>query len=120
MARRDALADAMGMSARGAPELELTSGDHLRGFLRNLMSALLDINLTGLAAQVAYSLIFSMPSILLVIALVAHDIDQRTGFALTDEVQALIVGALPPGVQPVVSTLIDDALTRAQVKVPRH
>ncbi len=114
MARRDALADAMGMSARGAAELEPTSGDHLRGFLRDLMSALLDINLTGLAAQVAYSLIFSMPSILLVIALVAHDIDQRTGFALTDEVQALIVGALPPSVQPVVSTLIDDALTRAR------
>ena len=108
------MADAMGMSAIGEAELETTSGDHLKGFLRDLMRALREINLTGLAAQVAYSLIFSMPSILLVIALVAHDIDQRTGFALTDEVQLLIVTALPPGVQPVVSNLIDDAMMRAR------
>ena len=108
------MADAMSMSARGAADLETTSGDGLRGFLRDLMNALLEINLTGLAAQVAYSLIFSMPSILLIFALVAHDIDQRTGFALTDEVQLLIVGALPPSVQPVVSTLIADAVTRAR------
>ena len=108
------MADAMSMSVRGAADLETTSGAGLRGFLRDLMGALLEINLTGLAAQVAYSLIFSMPSILLVFALVAHDIDQRTGFALTDEVQLLIVGALPPSVQPVVSTLIADAMTRAR------
>src|SRR5918998_5218576 len=108
------MADAMSMSVRGAADLETTSGDGLRGFLRDLMDALLEINLTGLAAQVAYSLICSMPSILLVFALVAHDIDQRTGFALTDEVRILIVAALPPGVQPVVSNLINDAVMRAR------
>src|SRR5918997_4828830 len=97
-----------------AAELETTIGERFTGFLRDLVRALRQINLTGLAAQVAYSLIFSMPSILLVFALVAHDIDQRTGFALTDEVQLLIVGALPPSVQPVVSTLIADAVTRAR------
>src|SRR5918998_6113102 len=108
------MADAMSMSVRGAADLETTSGDGLRGFLRDLMSALLEINLTGLAAQVAYSLIFSMPSILLVVALVANSVDQRTGFALSSEVQVLIVGALPPGVQPVIATLIDDAMIRAR------
>jgi membrane protein len=104
----------MGMSSIAAAELETTRGDHRKGFLRDLMGALLEINLTGLAAQVAYSLIFAMPSILLLIALVAHDIDQRTGFALTDEVRLLIIDALPPGVQPVVSNLIDDARMRAR------
>ena len=108
------MANAMGMSSIAAAEFETADGDHLKGFLRDLMRALREINLTGLAAQVAYSLIFSMPSILLVIALVAHDIDQRTGFALTDEVRILIVAALPPGVQPVVSNLIDDAMMRAR------
>ena len=108
------MADATSMDAIGAAPLETTLGERLTGFLRDLMRALLQINLTGLAAQVAYSLIFSMPSILLVIALVVHDIDQRTGFALTDEVRLLIVGAMPPGVQPVVSDLIDDAVLRAR------
>src|SRR3712207_1865426 len=102
------------IDAIAAPDLETTHGERLRGFLRDLMRSLREINLTGLAAQVPYSLIFSMPSILLVIALAAHDIDQRTGFALSDEVRVLIISALPPGVQPVVATLIDDAMIRAR------
>ena len=100
--------------ASAAAELESTIGERFTGFLRDLTRALRTINLTGLAAQVAYSLIFSMPSILLIVALVAHNVDQRTGFALSAEVQVFIVAALPPGVQPVVSTLIDDAMIRAR------
>ena len=108
------MAEATGTGAAGTAEIETTIGARFSGFLHDLMRALREINLTGLAAQVSYSLIFSMPSILLVVALAARDIDERTGFALTDEVQLLIVGALPPGVQPVVSTLIDDAMMRAR------
>ena len=106
--------NAMKLDPIAAPELETTHDERLRGFLRDLMRSLRETNLTGLAAQVAYSLIFAMPSILLVIALAAHDIDQRTGFALSDEVRVLIISALPPGVQPVVATLIDDAMIRAR------
>jgi membrane protein len=102
------------IGAIAAAELETTIGERFSGFLRDLVRALRQINLTGLAAQVAYSLIFSMPSILLIVALAAHDVDQRTGFALSDEVRVLIIGALPPGVQPVVATLIDDAMIRAR------
>jgi membrane protein len=85
-----------------------------RGFLRQLLHALRTVNLNGLAAQVSYSLIFSMPSILLVVALVANAIDQRTGFAISGEVRDFIVTALPAGVQPVVRGLIDDAVSRAR------
>jgi membrane protein len=102
------------IGAAAVAELKTTSGERFTSFLRDLARALREINLTGLAAQVAYSLIFSMPSILLIIALAAQDIDQRTGFALSDEVRVFIIGALPPDVQPVVSTLIDDAMIRAR------
>jgi membrane protein len=102
------------IGAAAVAELKTTSGERFTSFLRDLARALREINLTGLAAQVAYSLIFSMPSILLIIALAAHDIDHRTGFALSDEVRVFIIGALPPDVQPVVSTLIDDAMIRAR------
>ncbi|MGH2616348.1 MAG: YihY/virulence factor BrkB family protein [Thermomicrobiales bacterium] len=88
--------------------------DRFRQFLRDLTRTLRETNLTGLAAQVSYSLIFSMPSILLVVALVAHDIDRRTGFAISDEVRTLVVATLPPDVQPVVTALIDDAMLRAR------
>jgi len=95
---------------------EPTAGprDRLGQFLRDLMHVLRETNLTGLSAQVAYSLIFAMPSILLIVAFVAQDIDQRTGFLITNEVRTLVVGTLPPGVQPVVTGLIDDALLRAR------
>ncbi len=88
--------------------------DRFRTFLGDLRHALRTVNLTGLAAQVSYSLIFAMPSILLIVALVALGIDRHTGFALSDEVKILVVDTLPPGVQPVVTGLIDDAMNRAR------
>ncbi len=88
--------------------------ERLRGVVLDLMAALRAINLGGLAAQVSYSLIFSLPSILLILALAAKGIDERTGFAISDEVRAFILEALPAGVQPVVSGLVDDAMTRAR------
>ena len=86
----------------------------LRAFSSRLLGALREVNLSGLAAQVSYSLIFSMPSILLIFALVVNGIDARTGFALSDEVRAFILDALPAGVRPVVNGLVDDALARAR------
>lgn len=88
--------------------------ERLRAFLLSLLAALRSINLSGLAAQVSYSLIFSLPSILLILALAVNSIDERTGFAISDEVRGVILAALPLGVQPVVSGLVDDAMTRAR------
>lgn len=99
-----------GAATGGVPRLWASC----RHFLLHLLGALRAINLTGLAAQVSYSLIFSMPSILLIFALAANAIDERTGFALSDEVRAFILDALPLGVQPVVSGLADDAMQRAR------
>jgi membrane protein len=88
--------------------------NRVRAFLLALIRALREVNLTALSAQVAYSLIFAMPSILLIIALVARAVDQRTGFAISEEVRLFIIGTLPPGVQPLVTSLIDDAILRAR------
>ena len=84
-----------------------------KSFLHDLFETLVGANLPGLASQVAYSLIFAMPSILLVVALIINDIDQRTEFALTDELRRLIIAALPPEIQTVVSGLVTDAMLRA-------
>jgi membrane protein len=86
----------------------------LRSFLRDLLAALRVANVTALASQVAYSLIFAMPSILLAIALVALEVDRRTGFALSDEVRTLIVGALPAQIEGTVTGLVNDAMVRAR------
>lgn len=86
----------------------------LRSFFAHLLGALREVNLNGLAAQVSYSLIFAMPSILLIIALVANTVDERTGFAISQEVRDFVLDALPLGVQPVVTGLVDDAMVRAR------
>ena len=70
MARSDTRMNATRIGAIAAAELETTSGERLRGFLHDLARALREINLTGLAAQVAYSPVsythLTLPTILLV------------------------------------------------------
>ena len=68
----------------------------------------------NLASQVAYSLIFAMPSILLIVALIAGQVDLYTGFAITEEVRHAIMTTLPPDVQQVMIGLLDDAMQRAR------
>jgi membrane protein len=89
-------------------------GEALKSYGRDLLGALRAANLTALASQVAYSLIFALPSILLVFALVTHEVDRRTGFAISDEVRTLIVEAMPAEVEATVTGLVDDALLRAR------
>jgi membrane protein len=81
---------------------------------RDLAAALRGANLIGLAAQVSYSLIFAMPSILLAAALLAHAVDERTGFVISDEVRSLIAGGMPAEVRPTITTLLDDAMAQAR------
>ena len=108
------MTDARATGTTGAANTGSGVVDRLRAFLRDLVDALRTVSLTALAAQVAYSLIFAMPSILLIVALAITIIDQRTGFAISEEARVLIIGSLPPGVQPVVTGLVDDAMLRAR------
>ncbi|MFN8664508.1 MAG: YhjD/YihY/BrkB family envelope integrity protein, partial [Thermomicrobiales bacterium] len=86
----------------------------LRRFGLQLLPAIRAINLTGLAAQVSYSMIFAMPSILLIVALLGTTIDASTGYSISDEVRLFILDGLPPSVQPTVDSLVNDAMLRAR------
>ena len=86
----------------------------LRRFGHQLLPAIRAINLTGLAAQVSYSMIFAMPSILLIVALLGTTIDASTGYSISDEVRLFILDGLPVSVQPTVDSLVNDAMLRAR------
>jgi membrane protein len=86
----------------------------LRRFGAQLLPAIRAINLTGLAAQVSYSMIFAMPSILLIVALLGTTIDASTGYSISDEVRLFILDGLPVSVQPTVDSLVNDAMLRAR------
>lgn len=83
-------------------------------FLRDVVETVREANVPSLASQVAYSLIFAMPSILLIVALIAGQVDRYTGFAITEEVRHAIMTTLPPDVQQVMIGLLDDAMLRAR------
>ncbi|MFN8593147.1 MAG: YihY/virulence factor BrkB family protein [Thermomicrobiales bacterium] len=107
------LPDPPGRHGSDAPPRDRLWGS-LQGFGRDLLAALRVANITALASQVAYSLIFAMPSILLVVALIAAEIDHRTGFAISTEVRNLIVTALPAQIEDTVNGLVNEAIRQAR------
>jgi membrane protein len=97
---------------RGA-EIRHGLWSQVQALVRDVVETLQEAKVPSLAAQVAYSLIFAMPSILLVIMVVAGQIDQHTGFAITREVRRTIVRTLPADVEQVMTGLLEDATARA-------
>jgi len=75
-------------------------------------------NVAGLSAQVAYSFIFSLPSILLLVMLLAVQIDIRTGSAITTTIQDTIRAQAPQEVQDVLLGVFDSAMGRARQTGP--
>jgi membrane protein len=100
--------------AAGEPRVRPSIRVRLHRFGLQLLPAIRAINLTGLAAQVSYSMIFAMPSILLIVALIGAAIDASTGYSISDEVRLFILDGLPESVQPTVDSLVNDAMTRAR------
>ena len=100
--------------AAGAPASRPSVRVRLRRFGQQFLPAIRAINLTGLAALVSYSMIFAMPSILLIVALIGTTLDASTGYSLSDEVRLFILDGLPPSVQPTVESLVNDAMLRAR------
>lgn len=100
--------------AAGATTIRPSVRVRLRRFGQQLLPAIRAINLTGLAAQVSYSMIFAMPSILLIVALLGTTIDASTGYSISDEVRLFILDGLPESVQPTVDSLVEDAMLRAR------
>lgn len=83
-------------------------------FLSDLANTLAAADITGLSAQVAYSFIFSLPSILLMVLLVAVQVDVRTGSAITTTIQDAVRTQAPQGMQDVLLGVFDTAIQRAR------
>jgi membrane protein len=75
-----------------------------RGYLRN--------NLAGLAAQVAYSMIFAVPSLLLCLTALATLIDRYTGIPVAENLRTMIERYAPRETVPLLNHFVDHAITR--------
>jgi membrane protein len=90
-----------------------TGRQRLRAVASDVFSELYAANPPALASQVAYSMIFALPSILLLVVLVAVQVDLRVGSAMTDSIRSAIRAQAPVELQMVLIGLLDDAIARA-------
>lgn len=63
-----------------------------------------------LAKQTAYSLLYAIPSILIVLISLAAIVDKNTGFGISDALQGFIAEQAPANLQPLLASLVHYAL----------
>lgn len=75
-------------------------------------------NPTALSAQVAYSLVFALPSILLAVMAIAVQLDGHSGFQMTALIRQVVTDHAPEQLRPLLDSLIEGAIERAHQIVP--
>lgn len=70
-------------------------------------------NVTGLASQVAYNMVFAIPPLLLLLVTLAAIVNATTGIGLTDTLHQTIASHAPGSAQPLLDQLVTNAIGRA-------
>lgn len=82
-------------------------------FGRVLLAEWRRIDAQALAAQVAYSLVFAVPSLVLFLMAVAAVIDKQTGLPVAGWLQNAIEDYSPAALQDLLAAIVDNAVVRA-------
>lgn len=89
-----------------------------RDLLTDLKATFTAANLPGLAAEVAYSLVFALPSLVLMLVTIAVLADASTGSAVTGAIEATIRRQAPSEMRPLLLTMVATASERAAATAP--
>lgn len=79
---------------------------------KDLVKEITDDDVTGLAAEVAYHAIFSIPALIVVLITLAAVIDNTANVELAERLQDMITENAPDSTQPILSELVDNAIDR--------
>ena len=82
-------------------------------FPRLLLSEWRRIDISALASQVAYSLIFAIPSLMLFMMAMAAIVDQRTGVPVARWLRDAIDEYAPSAIKELLVSIVDEAVSRA-------
>lgn len=82
-------------------------------FARLVIAEWQRIDAQALAAQVAYSLVFAVPALLLFLLAIAAVIDKRTGIPVADRLRDGIDEYAPESLQELLDSIVDNAVVRA-------
>ena len=100
------------------PPHPLTTSQRIRVLASDVFGTLYEANPPALASQVAYSMVFALPSILLMVVLAAVQIDIRTGSAMTDAIRSAIRDEAPADLREVLIGLLDTSVAKASNTLP--
>lgn len=89
-----------------------------RGLVTDLIETFKAANPAGLAAEVAYSIVFALPSLLLMLVTIAVLADAGTGSAITGAIEAVIRRQAPAEMQPLLLAMVAGASERAAATAP--
>ncbi|MFM9106075.1 MAG: hypothetical protein ACKOWF_05175, partial [Chloroflexota bacterium] len=95
------------------PPHPLTFGQRARTLASDVFGSLYEANPPALASQVAYSMVFALPSILLMVVLAAVQIDLRTGSKMAESIRGAIRAQAPGDLQDVLIGLLDTSVDKA-------
>lgn len=90
----------------------------VRALVDDLVASFNAANPTALAAEVAYSVVFALPSLVLLIVTLAVLADARTGSAITGSIEAGIERQAPAELRPILFGLVASASARAAETAP--
>jgi membrane protein len=83
-----------------------------KDFLKRLYKEFQADRVTGLAAQVAYSMVFAIPPLLVLLVTVAGLVDHTTGVGVTDSLHKVIAEQAPGDAKALLDRLVTDTIAR--------
>ncbi|HET7094106.1 MAG TPA: YhjD/YihY/BrkB family envelope integrity protein, partial [Thermomicrobiales bacterium] len=112
---RDAAAELVpALPASAAPPAEASAGRRgIRGAVGDIWRTLAEVGPFGLAAQVAYSLIFALPSIVLLVVVIGVAVGRWTGASPLDALETTVERSLAPALRAPFHALEANAMARA-------
>ncbi len=89
-----------------------------RDLVSDLRTTFTAANPPGLAAEVAYSIVFALPSLMLMLVTIAVLADASTGSAISAAIESAIRRQAPAEMQPLLLSMVETASERAAATAP--
>ena len=105
-------------TAPAAPAASAGRWARPRAFAAELRRAFDEAQPLALASQLAYSLIFALPSLILVCVLVAVAVERRTGVSPLGELRQAVIGSVPDELRGPIDGMVGEAVARAAQPAP--
>ncbi|CAN5684155.1 YihY/virulence factor BrkB family protein [soil metagenome] len=101
------------MQAQTSESAPAEQNDGIVAFVKEVVGEITGDDVPGLAAEVAYHAIFSIPALLVVLISLAAIIDNTANVEISERLREMITDSAPSSTQEILTSLVDNAVDRA-------